>query len=62
MLFSLVASYSLNNSLAMFTDLYEITMAQTYFKLDINYPATFELFIRTMPRNRGYLVSAGLEL
>lgn len=46
--------------MALFTDLYEITMAQAYFKTG-NVKATFELFVRRLPPNRGYLITAGLE-
>ncbi|MEM2089351.1 MAG: nicotinate phosphoribosyltransferase [Thermoproteota archaeon] len=50
----------MEKSLALFTDLYEVTMAQAYFKTG-NIKATFELFVRRLPPNRGYLVAAGLE-
>jgi len=46
---------------AMLTDLYEFTMAEVYFQQHMIQPATFSLFIRAYPRNRGYFVSAGLE-
>ena len=46
--------------MSLFTDLYEVTMAQAYFKTG-NIKATFELFVRRLPPNRGYLVAAGLE-
>ncbi len=46
--------------MALFTDLYEVTMAQSYFKTG-NIMATFELFVRRLPPNRGYLIAAGLE-
>jgi len=46
--------------MALFTDLYEVTMAQSYFKMG-NIMATFELFVRRLPSNRGYLIAAGLE-
>ena len=46
---------------ALFTDLYELTMAQSYLQQGMNRPATFSLFTRKLPVNRGYLVSAGLE-
>ena len=45
----------------LFTDLYELTMAQAFFRQKMFAPATFSLFIRNYPPNRGYLVSAGLE-
>ena len=47
--------------LGLFTDLYELTMAQVYFKQRMFSPATFSLFIRQNPPDRGYLVFAGLE-
>ncbi len=45
----------------LFTDLYELTMAQAFFRHGMCAPATFSLFIRNYPPNRGYFVSAGLE-
>jgi nicotinate phosphoribosyltransferase len=45
----------------LFTDLYELTMAQAYFRQGMFAPATFSLFIRSYPPNRAYFVSAGLE-
>jgi len=47
--------------LGLFTDLYELTMAQAFYQQGMFAPATFSLFIRNYPANRGYLVSAGLE-
>src|SRR3972149_3759070 len=46
---------------ALLTDLYELTMAAAYFENNIRATASFELFVRGLPRNRGYLVAAGLE-
>ncbi|MCI0880234.1 MAG: nicotinate phosphoribosyltransferase, partial [Chloroflexi bacterium] len=45
----------------MFTDLYELTMAQAFFRQGMSAQATFSLFIRRNPPDRGYLVAAGLE-
>ena len=45
----------------LFTDLYELTMAQVYFQQGMFAPATFSLFIRSYPPDRSYFVSAGLE-
>jgi nicotinate phosphoribosyltransferase len=50
----------MEKNMALFTDLYEVTMAQAYFKTG-NIRATFELFVRRLPPNRGYLIAAGLE-
>ena len=47
--------------LGLFTDLYELTMAQAYFQQGMQQPATFGLTVRSYPPNRGYLVSAGLD-
>ena len=46
---------------ALLTDLYELTMAASYFDHGVTTPATFSLFIRNYPPNRSYFVSAGLE-
>jgi len=48
-------------SLALFTDLYELTMAASYFENQMFEPATFSLFIRNYPAFRRYFVSAGLD-
>lgn len=47
--------------LALLTDLYQLTMAQTYFQSGRIEPATFSLFVRDYPPNRGYFVAAGLK-
>ncbi|MDW7710518.1 MAG: nicotinate phosphoribosyltransferase [Deferrisomatales bacterium] len=51
----------LRTDTALCTDLYELTMAAAYFRRRMFGPATFSLFIREYPPNRGFLVSAGLE-
>lgn len=48
-------------NLALLTDLYQLTMAQSYLQSRKLEPATFSLFVRAYPRNRGYFVSAGLR-
>ena len=50
-----------SNDLGLFTDLYELTMAQAFYQHGMAAPATFSLFIRSYPPHRGFLVSAGLE-
>ncbi len=50
-----------DGQLGLFTDLYELTMAQAYFSQGMYAPATFSLTVRSYPPNRGYLVSAGLD-
>ncbi|RLU89202.1 nicotinate phosphoribosyltransferase [Streptomyces griseocarneus] len=43
------------------TDLYEVTMALSYLREGMTGPATFSLFVRDLPPDRGFLVAAGLE-
>lgn len=44
----------------LLTDLYELNMAASYLRRSATGQATFSLFIRTLPRDRGFLVAAGL--
>jgi nicotinate phosphoribosyltransferase len=50
---------------ALLTDFYEITMAAGYyfsqFHKDWKTEGIFELFVRKLPKNRSYLVTAGLQ-
>lgn len=46
---------------ALLTDLYELTMAASYHAHGMNGPATFDLFVRGLPRDRHFLVAAGLD-
>jgi nicotinate phosphoribosyltransferase len=50
---------------ALATDLYQLAMAAAYYfsayHNDSKMRGIFELFVRTLPRNRSYLVAAGLE-
>jgi len=50
-----------NTNRALLTDLYELTMAAACFEHHVDCRATFELFVRHMPPERGYLVAAGLD-
>jgi nicotinate phosphoribosyltransferase len=43
------------------TDLYELTMAAAYQASGIEHEATFELSVRHLPRERRFLVAAGLD-
>jgi nicotinate phosphoribosyltransferase len=45
---------------ALTTDLYELNMAASYLRHDMIAPATFSLFVRQLPADRGFLVAAGL--
>ncbi len=46
---------------SMITDLYQLTMMAVYHKYKLDSKATFEMFFRRMPKNRSYMVFAGLE-
>jgi nicotinate phosphoribosyltransferase len=46
---------------ALATDLYQLTMMAGYHAAGITGRSTFELFVRTLPPQRGYLVAAGIE-
>ena len=46
---------------ALFTDLYETTMAASYFRERMSGTATFSLFARKLPEGRSFLIAAGLE-
>ena len=48
-----------NKSLLL--DLYELTMAAGYFERERNVRAVFDLFVRRLPKNRSFLIAAGLE-
>jgi nicotinate phosphoribosyltransferase len=45
----------------LLTDLYELTMAAGYVQSRSDAHASFELFVRSLPPRRNYLVTAGLE-
>ena len=47
--------------MSLFTDLYELTMAQAYWQAGVTAEACFSLFVRRLPIDRGYLVFVGLE-
>ena len=46
---------------ALLTDLYQLTMLQTYHAERMNETAAFELFVRRLPPERNFLLAAGLE-
>ncbi len=46
---------------ALLTDLYQLTMLQAYRAEGMAEEAVFELFVRELPRGRGFLLAAGLE-
>jgi nicotinate phosphoribosyltransferase len=45
----------------LFTDLYELTMAQSYWAEQMNEQAVFEIFFRKLPANRQFIIAAGLD-
>jgi len=45
----------------LLTDLYQLTMLQSYFEHGMTDIAVFELFFRTLPARRGFLLAAGLQ-
>ena len=47
--------------IGLLTDFYELTMAQSYFAEGMNGEATFSLYVREYPPDRGYLVAAGVD-
>ncbi len=47
--------------LALFTDLYELAMLQSYWQHGQSARATFEFFSRTLPGGRNHLVACGLD-
>jgi nicotinate phosphoribosyltransferase len=56
------ASHGSGARAALFTDLYELTMAQAYVADAMaDVPATFSLFVRTLPPQRNFLLAAGLD-
>src|SRR5574344_2585555 len=46
---------------ALFTDFYELTMAQGYWKNKMNGNAVFDMFFRRQPFNGGFSIFAGIE-
>lgn len=50
-----------DSNAALLTDLYELTMAASYHSLGSREVATFDLFVRSLPEQRRFLIAAGLE-
>src|SRR5712692_3571532 len=46
---------------ALLTDLYQLNMMQAYLDRGETKTAVFEFFVRKLPRQRGFLIAAGLE-
>lgn len=49
------------SDLVLLTDLYQLTMLQAYWRLDMFEPAVFSLFVRRLPKTRNYLVACGID-
>lgn len=49
------------SELALFTDLYELTMLQAYFEEGMNEDAVFSLYVRRLPSRRNFLLACGLD-
>jgi nicotinate phosphoribosyltransferase len=49
------------DELALFTDLYELTMLQAYFNEEMMEDAVFSLFVRRLPSRRNFLLACGLD-
>ena len=47
--------------IGLLTDFYELTMAQSYFSEGMDGEATFSLYVREYPPDRGYMVAAGVD-
>jgi nicotinic acid phosphoribosyltransferase len=45
----------------LLTDLYELNIAASYLRRGMTGTATFSLFARRLPPDRGFLIAAGLE-
>jgi nicotinate phosphoribosyltransferase len=54
------AGPDIGNSLLL-TDLYQLNMMQAYLDRDMTATAVFEFFVRKLPKERNFLMAAGLE-
>ncbi|MFP4108288.1 MAG: nicotinate phosphoribosyltransferase [Desulfonatronovibrio sp.] len=49
------------DELALFTDLYELTMLQAYYHQNMHRDAVFTLFFRRLPERRNFMLACGLD-
>ena len=49
------------HELGLMVDLYELAMAQAYWKTDMNEQATFSLFFRNLPDHRNFMLACGQQ-
>lgn len=54
-------TYVAESNAALLTDLYELTMADSYQRHGMTGRATFDLFVRHLPERRNFLVACGLQ-
>ena len=54
-------AYLSGSNAALFTDMYQLTMAQAYLAEGMLEPATFSLFYRNLPDDRNFILSCGIE-
>ncbi|HEU4655455.1 MAG TPA: nicotinate phosphoribosyltransferase [Steroidobacteraceae bacterium] len=52
---------SVTSASALLTDFYQLTMLDAYYKLGMEDTAVFEFFVRRLPRERNFLVCAGVD-
>ncbi|HZK20105.1 MAG TPA: nicotinate phosphoribosyltransferase, partial [Treponemataceae bacterium] len=57
----ILAKLNGQNTSALFTDFYELTMAQGYWKQKMDYPVVFDMFFRNNPFNSGFSVFSGIQ-
>jgi nicotinate phosphoribosyltransferase len=53
--------HALQQPSGLLTDLYQLTMLDAYLDADMRDEAVFEFFVRRLPENRSFLMTAGLE-
>ncbi len=51
----------LNQTSALLTDLYQLTMLEAYYQADMHDTAVYEFFVRKLPPDRSFFVAVGLE-
>ena len=56
---SAVSSHRATSTLL--TDLYQLTMLQSYYELGMEETAVFEFFVRRLPKHRNFMLFAGLQ-
>jgi nicotinate phosphoribosyltransferase len=57
----LSAAWVGSGNAALLTDLYELTMLQSYFFEGMTQSSVFSLFVRKLPSNRNFLLACGLQ-